>query len=304
MIDLPNTFWSGWVLVLTIGSGAVLVWLVVNVYFSDAAVNEDAHDQVWDENLKEGSNAPPLWWFWLIFVALIFSVCYLLLYPGLGSFQGALKWSQSKRLAESTALHALQFQQQQNELTTLDTKALAGDAKAMKTAAKIFANHCGSCHGPNGQGQAQFPDLTDNQWQWGNDATAIKTSITQGRTAIMPGWAGVLDEVAIDAVARHVKALGTGAQTESGKDTLGAETYANLCASCHGAEAGGNPAVGAPSLIDDEWLYGDSEFAIRQSIALGRSGIMPAHGERLSAFQIALLTAWLEAGLPTTKTSH
>ena len=33
--------------------------------------------------------------------------------------------------------------------------------------------------------------------------------------------------------------------------------YATYCAACHGAEMQGNPALGAPNLRDDVWLYGD-----------------------------------------------
>ena len=46
-------------------------------------------------------------------------------------------------------------------------------------------------------------------------------------------------------------------------------------------------------LTDDVWLYGGSRAAIAASIGEGRSGIMPAFGERLDATQIRLLTAWL-----------
>ena len=87
MADLPNDFWGGWIAVLTIASLLGLTKLVFGIFFTDKRSAEDDHQlPVWDENLREGSAAPPLWWFWLIFSALIFSLIYLLLYPGLGSF--------------------------------------------------------------------------------------------------------------------------------------------------------------------------------------------------------------------------
>jgi cytochrome c oxidase cbb3-type subunit 3 len=55
----------------------------------------------------------------------------------------------------------------------------------------------------------------------------------------------------------------------------------------------GNNALGAPSLVDDIWLYGDSDAVIQHSIAIGRTGEMPAFGERLDDTQIRLLVALL-----------
>jgi cytochrome c oxidase cbb3-type subunit 3 len=59
--------------------------------------------------------------------------------------------------------------------------------------------------------------------------------------------------------------------------------------------------LGAPALNADAWLYGRSTDAVRESIARGRTGVMPAFGERLDGAQIKLLAAWLadtEAPVP------
>jgi len=103
MADLPSGFWSGWIIVITLVSLATLVWLVFSIYFSsDDSVEHSADGEpVWDGDLREGSNAPPLWWFWLILSAMIFSVIYLMLYPGMGAFRGMLGWSQQSRLEGS-----------------------------------------------------------------------------------------------------------------------------------------------------------------------------------------------------------
>jgi len=66
--------------------------------------------------------------------------------------------------------------------------------------------------------------------------------------------------------------------------------YAAHCAACHGPEMRGNPALGAPNLQDDVWLYGEgSIFDIERTLLYGiRSGEdkshndseMPAFGQR------------------------
>jgi cytochrome c oxidase cbb3-type subunit 3 len=81
--------------------------------------------------------------------------------------------------------------------------------------------------------------------------------------------------------------------------------YATHCAACHGPELRGNPALGAPDLTDDVWLYGDgSIFAIERTLLYGiRSGEdrshndseMPAFGQRgvLSDAQIRSVVQYL-----------
>jgi len=81
MADLPIGFWSGWIVVLTCVSLATLAWVVLSVYFSPPDVKTG------DADLREGSSASPLWWFWMLLGAMVFSLVYLMLYPGLGSFE-------------------------------------------------------------------------------------------------------------------------------------------------------------------------------------------------------------------------
>ena len=69
--------------------------------------------------------------------------------------------------------------------------------------------------------------------------------------------------------------------------------FVQLCSACHGNDGGGNPAIGAPSLMDDAWTYGDSEADIRTSIVEGRGAVMPAFGGQLDDNQVTALIAWL-----------
>lgn len=55
----------------------------------------------------------------------------------------------------------------------------------------------------------------------------------------------------------------------------------------------GNPALGAPTFTDDNWLYGGSQADLAQTIAKGRLGIMPSFGDRLDEVQVRMLVAWL-----------
>ena len=73
----------------------------------------------------------------------------------------------------------------------------------------------------------------------------------------------------------------------------GAGIFAQACAACHGADAKGMHITGAPNLTDEVWLYGGSTKQIDFTIRNGRSGKMPAQGDRFSTEQIHVLSAYV-----------
>jgi cytochrome c oxidase cbb3-type subunit 3 len=293
MTSIAPGFWAGWVAVLTIVSAAGLAWLVASVYFGrdDSA---EVGDVVWDETLREGTTAAPLWWFWMILALLATSVVYLMLYPGFGSYAGVLRWSQGGQIAASLARHEERFGPLRAEIAARALPELQQDELAMSSAAHLFNNHCSACHGADARGQAAlFPDLRDASWQWGRDEAQLVQTITQGRQAVMPPWQAVLNDDGVAKMADYVLALSSGGPAA---DNETATAYRNFCSACHGADGAGMALLGAPALNDDAWLYGGSAAAVRESISLGRTGVMPPFGQRLDGAQIRLLTAWLAAG--------
>lgn len=56
---------------------------------------------------------------------------------------------------------------------------------------------------------------------------------------------------------------------------MGQRLFIDNCAACHGREGHGNQLLGAPNLVDKDWLYGGAGEAIMASILNGRSGTMP-----------------------------
>jgi cytochrome c oxidase cbb3-type subunit III len=291
MADLPSDFWSGWIIVLTVVSLLGLAWLVFSVYFSPTSA-EEADTPVWDETLREGSNPAPLWWFWLILATMIVSVVYLMLYPGLGSFSGVLKWTQGGRLDASAEAYQEDFEDIRRLVLAAPLETLHEDERVMASARRIFDQNCVACHGPTGEGQAAtFPNLMDDDWQWGGDADRLEATIRAGRQAVMPGLAVLLDEASISQISQHVLAMQEGNPIVAGSD--GQTLYTTYCSACHGADGGGNQLLGAPNIADDITVYGATEPAIAETIALGRSGIMPPFAGRLDDVQIHMLVAWL-----------
>ena len=202
MSDMPTDFWSGWIIVITVVSFAGLAWLIYGAYFTPPAKPDEAGEQIWDDNLRKGSSPAPMWWFWLIFATMIFTVLYLILYPGLGSFAGALRWSQGGRLDESILAYDAEFGGVRSLIAEAQLPTLQSDEELMASAQRVFDRNCAVCHGYDAQGQANyFPDLTDGEWQWGASPGQVEQSIRAGRTAVMVGWLQVLGEDGVRQVA-------------------------------------------------------------------------------------------------------
>jgi len=70
-----------------------------------------------------------------------------------------------------------------------------------------------------------------------------------------------------------------------------AETYAQRCAACHGAELQGGQAK---SLLDDEWKYGGDDLSVTTSIRDGRLDAgMPPLGAALSDQEVRALVIFI-----------
>jgi len=291
--DLPSEFWGGWIVAITVVSFLALLWFIVDVYRSGPDGNEQL---VWDETLREGDKPAPIWWFWFILALMTISVVYVMLYPGLGSWRGALGWSMGGRIEERFVDYEGQFGTQRKLILDLPITQLAHSDSAMRSASRVFNNNCSSCHGRDAAGQANaFPDLTDAAWQWGSDESEIITTIHAGRQAAMPGWVSIVGQHGIGQLADYVLALSRG-DAASPTTAAGGALFQQYCVACHGVGGEGNPLLGAPALNDAAWNYGGERADVAQSIADGRTGLMPAFGARLDETQIRLLTAWLKSG--------
>ena len=248
---------------------------------------------VWDEDLTELNNPLPRWWVILFYATLVFGVFYLVLYPGLGSNAMLLGWTQVKEYEAEMARAEARYGPIYEEFANLPIEQVAADPGALRIGERLFASHCAVCHGSDAGGVPGFPNLRDDAWQWGGEPEQIRTSILAGRDAVMPGWRAALGgDAGVEETTAYVLSL-AGRTADAAKAAAGKEKYDALCVACHGADGSGNPALGAPSFTDDVWLYGGSEADVRHSIAAGRQGRMPAHGELLGEARGHVLAAWV-----------
>ncbi len=215
-----------------------------------------------------------------------------MLYPGLGTYRGVFKWSQTERIEDSYAAYAAEFEPARDSVLSMELKALQADSAMMNTAANTFERNCGMCHSRSGYGLVdKFPNLRDGEWQWGGTLAKIEESIRNGRRANMPGWSNSLDQDEISDIVAFMQQWGGG--VEGADSHPGKQIYNRLCRSCHGPDGTGNINLGAPNLVDTVWFYGKTDEALMETITNGRIGIMLAFEDRLTDVQVRLIVAWL-----------
>ena len=294
MADFNSDFWHWYIAILSVISILACLWLLrwmTSGFQKTEKVENTGH--VWDGDLTELNNPLPRWWLGLFYITIVFGGFYLLLYPGLGKFQGLLGWSsrgayqqELKRVEAEVGPLFARYQQ-------TPVLGLIKDQTALKVGERLFANYCTNCHGSDARGARGFPNLRDNDWLWGGTPADIQTTIMQGRQAAMPAWEAALGgERGVDEVAQYILSL-SGRATISELADKGKARFEIFCVACHGADGTGNTAVGAPNLTDDTWLYGGSLTRISESIAKGRNGRMPAQGEFLGEAKVHLLAAYI-----------
>jgi cytochrome c oxidase cbb3-type subunit 3 len=295
MSDFTSDFWAVYIALITLVS--IIACAVLLYAYSARRVAKtgegDSTGHVWDENLSEWNNPLPRWWMWLFYITIVFSLIYLVLYPGLGIYGGAYRWSSQQQYDDEQAQAAQQYGPIFDQYLKQDIAAVAADPEARAIGQRLFLNYCAQCHGSDAKGGRGFPNLADGDWLYGGDPVAIKASITTGRNGVMPALgAAVGGNDDVRDVANYVLSL-SGRAHDQQRAARGKAKFIAICVACHGPEGKGNPALGAPNLTDDVWLYSGSEVAIIEAITKGRNNQMPAHQGFLDDGKIYLLAAYV-----------
>ena len=288
-----STFWSLWIIILTVGNIIACYWLVwwATKPHHTAAKEGDVTGHKWD-GLEEFNNPLPRWWLWLFYGTIIFSVAYLALYPGLGNFKGILGWSDTGQWEKEMVAAEKQYGPIFSQYASVAIPALAKDEKATQIGQRLYLNYCAQCHGADAGGIKGFPNLTDADWQWGGTPEQIQATILNGRTAVMPAHEAILGADGVKNVAQYVVSM-SGRDHDAGMAAKGKEKFDQICMACHMPTGTGNPALGAPNLTDKIWLYGSTIASVEESIGKGRTGVMPAHKDFLGTEKSHLLTAYV-----------
>ncbi|BCL69712.1 Cytochrome c oxidase diheme subunit [Vibrio nigripulchritudo SO65] len=315
-----NTFWSLWVIVITVGTllgcAALLYWCV-----KDKMGVEDGVDMGHEyDGIRELNNPLPKWWTYLFVSTFVFAVIYLALFPGLGNFKGFLGWQSSDQTVTTIqqsrdriaqAQKDKRLDQYAKELDDADTyfgeafrklayneagelndiPEIAKNEEAIKVGQRLFLQNCSQCHGSDARGQKGFPNLADNAWLYGGEPQAIVNTVMNGRIGAMPAWGESFGEQGVREVVTYTLSL-SGRKVNAREAAAGKARFA-ACAACHGTDGKGNPAFGAPDLTDQIWLFGDTRADITETVMYGRQGVMPAWKDILGEDKVQLVSAYV-----------
>lgn len=293
MSDFINNFWSVYVAAITlIGIFGCLLLLILVASKKVVPSSDNTTGHVWDEDLRELNNPMPKWWMGLFVITVVFSLGYLVVYPGLGGFGGKLDWSQTGAYDKEMAKAKADLEPLYAKFTSMPTEEMAKDPQAMAIGERLFMNNCAQCHGSDARGSKSFPNLADGDWLHGGSPEKIRETITNGRIGMMPPMAAAVGSAEdVRNVAHYVLSL-SGSPHDAVKASQGKSKFV-ACAACHGMDGKGNPALGAPNLTDDIWLHGWGEAAIVNIVNNGKHNEMPAQKEKLTEAQIAVLASYV-----------
>lgn len=294
MADFISSGWSVFIAVATIISIIACYALALAMSRGKVLTDENGDVQstghVWDEDLRELNNPLPKWWLYLFYITCIFGMVYLLLYPGLGSYKGLLGWTQTGQYDIEVAKVKERVAPLYAKYTGQKIADVAEIPEAVEMGQRLYLTYCIQCHGSDARGSASFPNLTDNDWLGGGTPAYIKQTILNGRNAVMPPMAAALG-ADVDNVAHYVASL-SGLAHDEIKAARGKPKF-GVCAACHGVDAKGNAAIGAPNLTDDVWLHGIGVKAIADAVNNGIQNAMPPFGKLVDDGPAHVLAAYV-----------
>ena len=299
MSDFTNGFWPLYVAIISLVSILACGWLLwaagkATVMPQPAGQHDNTTGHVWDEDLRELNNPLPRWWMWLFIITVVFALAYLVIFPGMGSFPGLLKWSTESEHQQDVSRLRKQVAPLYASFAAQPVEALVKNTEALALGERLFMNNCSQCHGSDARGSKAYPNLTNANAAWLGERSGdhIVQTVTNGRIGVMPALgAAIGGDPEISELAHYVLSL-SGSPHSEVKAFNGKARFA-ACAACHGVDGKGNKALGAPNLTDDYWLHGWGEAAIANIVKNGRNNVMPAQAPKLTAEQIHVVAAYV-----------
>jgi cytochrome c oxidase cbb3-type subunit 3 len=245
----------------------------------------------------------------------VFAVLWWLMMPtwplGWTYTRGFLGWDQREMAEHAVTANEAQRAGWTNQIETLSYDQIEANEPlmgiVMEAGHRLFGDNCAACHGRDAKGNGNYPNLTDDDWLWGDgDAETIAETLRVGinspheesRISQMPAFGRdqMLSSAEVRTVARYVYSLShpeSSTPDNVAEIEAGHELFLTNCAGCHGDEGTGNREAGVPNLTDDLWLYGGDLQTIITTIHGGRQGHMPTWDERLTPAEIKILALYV-----------
>ncbi|MBT8445905.1 MAG: cytochrome-c oxidase, cbb3-type subunit III, partial [Gammaproteobacteria bacterium] len=282
-------FWSVFVIALVVIQMVGALWLLQSLTKNPTEEGEgDTTGHTWDGDLKEYNNQLPRWWLGMFWITAAYMVVYLVVYPGLGDFNGVFGWGQQQQYEEEVAAAEERYGDIFAAFADMSLADMGQDPDAVRLGRNLYLNNCATCHGSDARGARGFPNLTDSDWLYGGEPKTIEMTIANGRIGVMPALGAALGEEGSEQVTQYVLSL-SGAEEDQAAAAEGQAKFVQFCSACHGPTGQGVAALGGANLTDGVWLHGGRADDIRDIILNGRVNQMPAQSALLSSERIRTL---------------
>src|SRR5690606_37474696 len=199
----------------------------------------------------------------LFVLTIVFSIGYLVLYPGLGDFAGKLGWTSVGAADREVAGTRERLDSLFARFRGRPIDELAADPAATKVGRNVFANNCAACHGSDARGAKGYPNLVDEDSLYGADADTMLASVLGGRHGIMPPLAAALSDGGVDEVAHYTLSL-SGLAHDASLAAAGKPELEATFAACYRIDGTGNPLRAAPNPTHAARLDGQGESGSRR----------------------------------------
>lgn len=278
----------------------------------DAATGTELNAHEWD-GIQELNTPLPRWWLWTFYACIAFAIGYCVIYPAIpfrhSASAGTLGWTSRGELKKELAAADAAKAATRKAIAETPVEQLSSKPELMRAAIEggkaAFKVNCIQCHGSGATGSKGYPNLNDDDWLWGGDIATIHQTLQHGvrypgdgetRMSQMPAFGrdGILTAAQVQDVVSYVRYVSK-QEPASTSAQAGAKIFAENCVACHGTDAKGNQAVGAPNLTDPIWLYGGDRTTLTETVTNARAGVMPAWGQRLDPVTVKMLAAYVHS---------
>lgn len=226
-----SSFWSIWITVLTLGTLVGCFFLLRMCLKNFAGVEEGESMGHSFDGIEELNNPIPKWWSTFFLCTIVWGFGYLLLYPGLGNWEGLFGWKSSNQgilnIEESKAKTIANLAADSGYLVEYDREIERADAKYQP----IFATYAA----------LSVKQIANSQHQTIDFETSDDVELTTEQQNLVDGKEAL---------------------------KVGKRLFLQNCSQCHGSDARGT--TGFPNLTDDDWLYQSSPEGIKYTLQHGR----------------------------------
>jgi cytochrome c oxidase cbb3-type subunit 3 len=160
------------------------------------------------DGIKELDNHLPPWWKWLFYATAVWAVIYMVVYHVSGSYPLMIQEYDDEMTVAEQEIRKFRASMPQEAIDE-STLTYSDDAAILGKGKNVFNNmNCGSCHRPDGGGNAIGPNLTDEFWIHGGGITQVFKTIKDGAVDKgMPAWGKSLSPQDVRNVAFYVMSL-------------------------------------------------------------------------------------------------